>query len=156
MDRLIQWKNDLTSNQRLVLDIAIPFMYFIPLGLSYFSPKFFGFGSRFLVYFGLSVGLFGLLLWILSMIHLGKSFAVMPGSSQIVNQGVYKYIRHPMYWGVSLTLFGLILACGSVFGMIYLAVVVFPLNIVRARLEEKILLHQFGDSYRDYLNSTWL
>jgi protein-S-isoprenylcysteine O-methyltransferase Ste14 len=54
-----------------------------------------------------------------------------------------------------LTLFGLLAACGSVFGMVYMAVVVLPLNIYRARQEEKALVEKFGDNYRAYRKTTF-
>ena len=70
-------------------------------------------------------------------------------------RGIYKYLRHPIYIGINLTLFGLLSACGSVFGMLYMALVVVPLNIYRAREEEKALLEKFGDRYRAYRKTTF-
>jgi protein-S-isoprenylcysteine O-methyltransferase Ste14 len=54
-----------------------------------------------------------------------------------------------------MTLLGLFLAVGSTAGMIYLFVVVLPLNILRSRLEEKALLQKFGDAYNTYRQQTW-
>jgi protein-S-isoprenylcysteine O-methyltransferase Ste14 len=64
-------------------------------------------------------------------------------------------VRHPIYVGIVLTQLGLFFACGSVFGMIYLFVLVIPLNAIRARMEEQALLSKFGDRYRVYRDSTW-
>ena len=97
----------------------------------------------------------GLLLWILAMLHLGKSLAVLPGAESLVARGVYRYIRHPIYVGITLTLLGLLFACGSVFGMAYFFVVVIPLNLFRARQEEKALAEKFGDHYLQYRDKTW-
>ena len=54
-----------------------------------------------------------------------------------------------------MTLFGLFLAVGSRYGMIYFFVVVVPLNIVRARFEEKALRCKFGEQYDAYCTQTW-
>lgn len=78
----------------------------------------------------------------------------MPGANEIVALGVYKYLRHPMYVGITLTFCGLFLAIGSTVGMVYLFVIVIPLNLMRASLEEIALIEQFGDSYRDYMKKT--
>ena len=127
----------------------------LPLVVAYVSPKNFGFGYHWLVNIGLGVGFFGAILWIISMMHLGSSFAVMPGSKKLMTKGIYKYILHPMYFGITVTICGLMLACGSTFGMIYLFGVVIPLNAVRIRLEERSLATQFGELYLTYKKKTW-
>ena len=145
----------LTAYQRLALNILIPSVYLIPIIVAFFTPKHFGFGSRWLTQTGLSIGLMGIMIWIMSMCHLGSSFAVLPGTKELITRGIYKYFLHPMYLGISLTLLGLTLACGSSFGIIYLAMVVLPVNLVRARLEEKALTDQFGKIYLIYKKNTW-
>lgn len=157
---MLEKLESLSQNQRLALNIFVPLLYFIGLVVAWFAPKYFGFGYRPLVYIGLSVGLSGLLLWMLSMAHLGNALKVLPNQSDsqedgLVARGVYRYMRHPLYVGITLTLFGLFLACGSTLGMIYLFVIVIPLNIFRANLEEKALSTQFGERYRAYRNKTF-
>jgi len=145
----------LSSNQQLALNVLVPLLYFFPLAVAFFSRKNFGFGYSELVPMALSLGGVGMGLWILGMVSLGKSLAVLPGTDALKTRGIYKYLRHPIYVGINLTLFGLLSACGSVFGMVYMAVVVIPLNVFRARAEEKALLEKFGDSYRAYCEKTW-
>ncbi len=143
----------LSPNQRFLLNF-LPALYFIGLLSAWFGAKNFGFGYRPLVYAGLSVGLAGLVLWLFAMVHLGKSLAVLPGGNRVVASGVYKYLRHPLYLGITLTFFGLFLAIGSTVGMVYLFVIVIPLNLGRARREETALIEQMGDTYRDYMKKT--
>lgn len=151
---LINVEKPLSPNKRFALNVLIPSLYFVPLVAAYFSPKNFGFGIPELAWFGWGAGLIGVILWALSMINLGQSFGILPGADRLVTAGLYKYFRHPMYLGITLTLFGLFLALGSIFGMIYLIAVVLPLNIIRARLEEKALWEKFGDHYESYLGKT--
>lgn len=146
----------LSSNQRFLLNIVVPMAYLFPLVLAYLGPKDFGFGSRGLVYAGLSIGVIGVLLWIAAMWSLGSSLAVLPGTDQLVTKGVYRIFRHPVYIGIVLTLTGLFVACGSVPCLIYVTVVVIPLNIFRARVEEEVLLEQLGPAYQQYRDSTFL
>ncbi|MBT5550999.1 MAG: isoprenylcysteine carboxylmethyltransferase family protein [Nitrospina sp.] len=146
---------NLSSNQRFFLNIIVPMAYLLPLVLAYVGPKNFGFGFRGLVYFGLSIGVVGVLLWISAMWTLGSSLAVLPGTDQLVTKGIYRIFRHPVYIGIVLTLTGLFVACGSVICLVYVGVVVIPLNIFRARAEEKVLLEQLGPSYQQYKDSTY-
>jgi protein-S-isoprenylcysteine O-methyltransferase Ste14 len=74
----------------------------------------------------------------------------------LVTKGVYRIFRHPVYVGIVLTLMGLFVACGSVLCLVYVLVVVIPLNIFRARAEEKVLLEQLGPAYQQYRDSTLL
>lgn len=148
------WES-LSPARAAVLTVLVPSLYLLALVLAWFAPKHFGFGIRPLVYVGLTVGLSGVVLWIVAMVHLGKSLAVLPGGERLVTRGVYRYLRHPVYLGIDMTLFGLFLAVGSTVGMIYFFVVVVPLNIVRSRFEEKALLRKFGDQYQIYRQHTW-
>lgn len=151
---MIDFKS-LSSSQQLALSVFVPSLYFLPLAVAYFSPKTFGFGYPQLVPVALGLGGVGMGIWILGTISLGKSLAVLPGGQTLKTRGIYRYLRHPIYVGINLTLFGLLSACGSIFGMLYMAAVVIPLNIYRAREEEKALLEKFGDRYRAYRETTW-
>ena len=145
----------LSSTQRLALNILVPMLYLLPLVFAYLGPKNFGFGFRSLVYSGLFIGIFGLLLWVVAMWSLGSSLAVLPGTEKLVTKGLYRIFRHPIYMGIVLTLTGLFVACGSVPSLIYVLVVVVPLNIFRAKAEEKVLLEQLGPAYQKYMGSTF-
>ena len=127
----------------------------MPLIFAYLGSKNFGFGYDELVYAGLLVGAVGVILWILAMLRLGPSLAVLPGTDRLVTCGVYRYLRHPVYVGIVLTLSGLFLACGSTICLVYVLVVVIPLNIFRARTEEQVLLEQLGESYQHYRDTTF-
>lgn len=138
------------------LNILLPSMYFVPVAAAFFLPKNFGFGYSYLVPVALAIGLAGLILWIIAMVNLGKSLAVMPGADRLVIRGVYKYLRHPIYIGIIFTILGLTVASGSVFGLTFLIVIVIPLNIARAHFEEKALLKKFGKEYEVYKSKTLL
>jgi protein-S-isoprenylcysteine O-methyltransferase Ste14 len=144
----------ISSNQQFALNIFVPMLYLLPLVFAYLGPKNFGFGFRVLVYMGLSVGAVGVFLWIAAIWSLGSSLAVLPGTDQLVTNGVYRIFCHPIYIGIFLTLTGLFVASGSLPCLIYVGVVVIPLNIFRAKAEEEVLLEQFGSAYQQYKKST--
>ena len=151
---MIDIKN-LSSNQRFAISVLVPSLYLFPLVLAYLGPKNFGFGHDGLVYTGLAVGAVGMTLWILSILTLGHSLAVLPGTDRLVTRGVYRYLRHPIYIGIILTLGGLFLACGSTICLVYVFVIVVPLNVFRARLEEVVLQGQLGETYHKYRAGTF-
>ena len=145
----------LSSNQRFTMNVLVPSLYLFPLVFAYLGPKNFGFGYHGLVYAGLAVGALGMVLWILSILTLGNSLAVLPGTDRLVTHGVYRYLRHPIYIAIFLTLAGLFLACGSKICLVYVFVVVVPLNVFRARAEEVVLQEQLGEAYQQYRASTF-
>ncbi|GIZ14439.1 membrane protein [Capnocytophaga catalasegens] len=73
-------------------------------------------------------------------------------SSQIVNTGIYRFSRNPMYLGMALGLVGLTFAFGNLFS--WLGVIGFVIYITHFQIipEEKILKEIFGKNYTDYLN----
>lgn len=72
-------------------------------------------------------------------------------SSQVVNTGIYRFSRNPMYLGMALGLVGLTLGFGNHFS--WLGVVGFIAYITQFQIipEEKILKEIFGKNYIDYL-----
>lgn len=88
---------------------------------------------------GVVIALLGIIFWILSYIYLGKSFGVLPQIQKKVKTGLYKYFNHPMYIGISATMIGISIANNSFYGLVFYCLVILPLLIVRARLEEKSL-----------------
>jgi protein-S-isoprenylcysteine O-methyltransferase Ste14 len=74
-------------------------------------------------------------------------------SHQLVAQGVYRWVRHPMYT----SFFVLLAACFllSANGLIGVLGLVYSLLIVeRVGHEERMMLDAFGDDYRQYIRCT--
>lgn len=90
--------------------------------------------------FGVIVGFLGLLIWIISYVHLNKSFGVLPQHNKRVTSGLYQIMKHPMYLGILCTFFGLSFANQSQAGIVFTLLVMTPLLYVRAIAEEKKLL----------------
>jgi protein-S-isoprenylcysteine O-methyltransferase Ste14 len=69
-----------------------------------------------------------------------------------VMSGPYRYVRHPLYLGESLSMLGLCLALGTVIALLFWAVWT-GMQLTRAHIEEGKLSRQFAD-YRAYLERT--
>lgn len=70
-------------------------------------------------------------------------------NQELVTKSIYKYIRHPIYTGMSLMLIGVQLLTNSYLLFIYLACIPFII-FKQARAEELLLTKHFGDKYKTY------
>jgi protein-S-isoprenylcysteine O-methyltransferase Ste14 len=86
----------------------------------------------------------GTILSILALRRLGRSFSIMASARELVTDGPYQIIRHPLYGAELITIFGVVLGHGSVFAWIVGAVWL-GLQIQRARYEEAVLRASFPE-----------
>jgi len=69
---------------------------------------------------------------------------------EVVTQGVFSKIRHPMYLSLIMMEFGIAIAWGIVW-MLIPVIVSSILTIGTALWEEQVLLEKFGKQYEDYM-----
>lgn len=73
--------------------------------------------------------------------------------NKLVTDGLYNYVRHPLYTGALFMYTGLIYASTA---NIFFTIVMFSLMVSfildRIDREENILYHHFGDEYVKYIN----
>ncbi|MEE9566562.1 MAG: isoprenylcysteine carboxylmethyltransferase family protein, partial [Desulfobacteria bacterium] len=72
----------------------------------------------------------------------------------LITEGVFRYIRHPMYaahllWAIAQVL----MLHNWIAGYSFLVVAV-PLYLLRVNDEEQMMLEQFGEGYREYMQRT--
>ena len=92
---------------------------------------------------------------IVSRAQLGKSFAVTPQAKDLVTNGVYSRLQHPMYVFLDLAICGIALAVGRWYVLLLLVILV-PLQMRNAHRERKVLQEKFGERYEAYRRATWL
>jgi protein-S-isoprenylcysteine O-methyltransferase Ste14 len=68
----------------------------------------------------------------------------------VVDSGPYRWVRHPSYTGLLLTLAGIGLALGNWAALLALVVVPVGGLVVRIRVEERALLDGLGEPYRRF------
>jgi protein-S-isoprenylcysteine O-methyltransferase Ste14 len=74
---------------------------------------------------------------------------------QLVTNGIFQYIRHPHYTSLLIIGFGLAFFFFSIFALI-IAIIAIPIMIWSIIDEEKLLLKQYGQDYREYMkNVPW-
>jgi len=73
------------------------------------------------------------------------------GKKEVIDTGVYGYVRHPIYSGVIFMSLGLSLYFSSIHALAYLPVAVALFSILTV-VEEKGLVTDYGDAYIRYRN----
>lgn len=92
-----------------------------------------------------------LLFWVFSSIGKNISETVLTKDShELVTSGPYAWVRHPLYGGALILLFGISLIFGDwiIFGYSIVGLLAFRLLVIPA--EEKQLLDAFGEEYECY------
>lgn len=82
-----------------------------------------------------------------------KYWSKETGTGSLVKTGVYRYIRHPQYAGLLLLSFGMMAEWATLPLLILYPVIVY-MYVRLAKREEKDMLVEFGDEYREYMKQT--
>ena len=97
----------------------------------------------------------GFVILALSALALGKSLTAHPMPSKnaiLVTDGLYKYVKHPIYSGLILAAFGLMISGGFFPHAIFFVALLFLLNY-KASFEEKLLTQTYA-GYAEYSKKT--
>lgn len=79
---------------------------------------------------------------------------VQPKLNVLVKDGPYKFVRHPVYLGMTIALTGVAVSLRSWPGLIGVFLLFLPSEVYRARLEEKALARKFGAEWESYTEGT--
>ena len=98
----------------------------------------------------------GVVLWIYSQAVLDKYWSPqlqVQNEHKIITSGPYRVIRHPIYTSMFIWVIGLaIFTANIVFALIALLTIIGL--ILRVPKEEKMMIEQFGDEYKKYMQIT--
>jgi len=72
----------------------------------------------------------------------------------LVIRGPYKWVRHPMYSDMTLWLISFVMITANWFYAITIATGLLILFVVRIPDEEKLMIEQFGEEYKRYMQRT--
>lgn len=104
---------------------------------------------------GLILCLAGFALCVWARLHLGRNWG-MPMSFKeghsLVTGGPYRYIRHPIYTGMLLAVFGSDLVAGSVWLAVFVGMAIYC--VYSARTEEGLMMRAFPEQYTEYKRRT--
>ena len=103
---------------------------------------------------GFAVGAVFLSLVFLARLQLGDSFSIAPEARKLVTTGLYSKVRHPVYVFGTLAILGIALYA-HLWPLLPVVLIVIPIQVVRARAEERVLIDKFGEEYLRYKSRTW-
>ena len=110
-----------------------------------------------LKWFGTTIGIFSILMFIWAHTFLGKNFSYTLKifiDQNLITTGPYRFIRHPMYTAFILFHTSIFLMTGNWFiGLIWMGVITIIL-LLRIKKEEELLVEVFGNDYINYRKRT--
>lgn len=109
-------------------------------------------------YIGMGLIISGMLFRFIAVYMLGRYFTVnvtIRTDHKIVQQGLYKYLRHPSYLGSLLSFFANGIALNNWISWIISFVPVLLTFMYRMKIEEALLTENFGEDYINYKKKTW-
>jgi len=83
-----------------------------------------------------------------------KTTLGMDKSHHLIDEGVFKQTRNPMYIGMFLFLFGISFCLGNVLSIGISILFIILVSIIFVPIEEKLLTETFGKQYLDYKEKT--
>jgi protein-S-isoprenylcysteine O-methyltransferase Ste14 len=105
---------------------------------------------------GVGIAVIGGALFVWTFRNLGKNLTdtvVTRREHTLVTTGPYRWVRHPFYVAVALSMLGNALAAANWF-LLGGGALVLTLLVIRTRIEEEQLLARFGGAYEAYMRRT--
>jgi protein-S-isoprenylcysteine O-methyltransferase Ste14 len=103
------------------------------------------------------ISLLGLLLTIVAALNLGKNLTPLPcpkEGAQLIQGGLYRIVRHPIYFGVLLVALGWLLIYPYAFVLVYV-IALFIFFDLKTRCEEIWLIERFP-AYLEYKQKVYV
>lgn len=83
-----------------------------------------------------------------------SSALVIRENHKLIKHGVYKFTRHPIYLGVlTICVIALPVYTWSIYSFLIMLILI-PIFLNRIRIEENLLIEEFGDEYLKYRKTT--
>jgi protein-S-isoprenylcysteine O-methyltransferase Ste14 len=125
------------STHVIIMPFVLVYSIFLPIKL----------GTVWL-YLGLPIFILSVVMYIVTIINIANTSVDKP-----VTRGVYRIMRHPIYFSGFLMYIGIGIACAS-WIVLLCALLWIAFFYIVVPTEERFLIAQYGDSYREYMNRT--
>lgn len=103
---------------------------------------------------GMALAAGGCALWLTARLQLGSSFSVRAQARGLVTTGLYAKFRHPIYLFGFIAYAGVFLIWGRWIPFLCF-LLIYSIELIRMRKEERVLERAFGEEYRQYKARTW-
>lgn len=98
----------------------------------------------------------GLVTCLWARITLGRNWSsvvLVKVDHELVQAGLYRFVRHPIYSGIILMFAAIVLLVGRAAGILAFCLFVYSF-VLKLRREERMMLKQFPTSYPEYVKQT--
>ena len=131
----------------------------LSVGIFFKSQRFghFGAGSILVPIVGITLIVCGMVVRWIAIFSLKRQFTVdvaIIERHRLVTEGIYRYLRHPVYSGILLSVVGLSVSFANFASLIAIVVPITAAFLHRIKIEERVLLDNFGAEYQVYSAST--
>jgi protein-S-isoprenylcysteine O-methyltransferase Ste14 len=153
-----QGQTNYDKSSLMLLYGAIAVGYGIGIALAFTSYGRVRWGRPYIAIFGLLVICAGVWIRFTAMQTLGRHFSYAVSireQHELIEQGLYRYIRHPAYAGILLISLGIGLAFANWISLVSLFAFPFIAFCLRMNVEEKAMVEYFGARYVEYRKRTW-
>ncbi len=157
LDESKENKNRDKSSIWLIMAAVVLICLATTLEWAYVQSNFISFKIDGFTITGLILIIGGSIFRIMSIRTLGKFFtaAVRTQEKQeIIQHGVYKYLRHPSYLGAYLAIIGTPVFMHAYYSIVFAAIAMFIAYWFRIKVEEIALVEDFGKQYTAYQAKT--
>ena len=145
---------DKNTELYLWLSIIISISIGVFVSTMFAFPIFF---SERLALIGIAVIFIGIIIRLIAIKQLGRFFTVdvtIRKDHQLMQNGFYKYLRHPSYTGSLVSFLGFGLSLNNWLSLVVVFLPILFTFMYRISIEEKVLTEQFGKQYLDYTSRT--
>ena len=136
-----------------ILLVTIQFIlltiFYIPVFTSVFNVPFI------IKYLGVIVSILGFLIIVIAILQLSKNLTPFPTPKEngsLINTGLYKYVRHPIYSGIFLAAIGIAFYTGS-YRQLAISFILLILFYYKSKYEESLLIEKYNE-YENYKKGT--
>ena len=92
----------------------------------------------------------GLMIWAATHAEEAIRGLVSPLLDRLVVTGAYRFVRHPVYLASAMAVIGAAMVARRFWGLLSAVGIFLPVEVRRARLEERALEKKFGDAWGEY------
>jgi protein-S-isoprenylcysteine O-methyltransferase Ste14 len=106
-------------------------------------------------YVGLIVSILGFLIILIAILQLSKNLTPFPTPKEngvLINTGLYKYVRHPIYSGIFMAAIGIAFYTGS-YWQLSISFILLILFYYKSKYEESLLMEKYNE-YENYKKVT--
>ncbi len=105
---------------------------------------------------GALIFIIGLTIRLSAAVSLNRSYSwtlEIRDEHRLVKDGLYRYVRHPIYLGALMGAIAIPIYATSFLGFLFFLTAI-PLFIYRMGVEENMLIEEYGDEYLEYMKAT--